>query len=250
VATRDWVAAEKFLRVERALHAAMGKEGTRTEKVIEECIDSLEEIARIFREHPNPSLTAGVDAALGQAYLSRMRGERRTNVENAIGHLDSAIKVFDRVGHRVPWAAACDNLGSAYAARNPPEYEKAATQFRNALSVFDRYQFPKEHQAILRNLAIVREGEGTERIDVVVDADVADLLKGILDPDPELLESLRDKPTLLKLLDSARDKIGHVAIVDRTRREAVQPTKAMLQLLATLLAIVLVCMFIYWSGWL
>jgi tetratricopeptide (TPR) repeat protein len=251
VETRYLVAAKKFLKVERVLHAAMKKEGTRTEEVIEECIESLAEIARTFREHSDPTLAAGVDVALGQAYLSRMKGERRANVENAIGHLESAIKAFDRAGDRVSWAAASDNLGSAYAARNPPEYDKAARQFEQALSVFDEYRLKKEHQATSRNLAIARQGgqgKGTGKLDVVVDADIADVLKQIIDPDPEILHALRDKPEFLELIDSARDRLGHVVIVDRTRSQAARPTKAILQLLATLLAIVLVCMFIYWYG--
>ncbi len=79
---------------------------------------------------------------LGNAYRSRIRGERADNLEKAIAAYNLSLEVYTRDAFPEDWAMTQNNLGTAYSDRIRGEradnLEKAiaAYNFRSKLEAF------------------------------------------------------------------------------------------------------------------
>ena len=92
----------------------------------------------------------------GAAFLYRIEGERKDNLETAIACLSIALEVLSQEDFPQEWAMIQLNLGNAFFLRISDSEEKnieAAINFSNeALKVFTKVEFPKEWGIIHLNL--------------------------------------------------------------------------------------------------
>lgn len=108
---------------------------------------------------PRERVRGGLWFDLGSAYFARASGVRADNLEKAVAHLESALKVLAREADPLNWAAAKNNLGSVYQARIRGEradnQERAIAHFEAALPVFTRETDPLLWAQLQNNLGVV-----------------------------------------------------------------------------------------------
>jgi tetratricopeptide (TPR) repeat protein len=95
--------------------------------------------------------------SLGNAYRDRIRGDRATNLEQAIAAYELALQVYTRDDSPESWATAQNNLGNAYRDRirgdRATNLELAIAASRLALKVRTRTSFPEKWAGTQNNLA-------------------------------------------------------------------------------------------------
>jgi tetratricopeptide (TPR) repeat protein len=94
---------------------------------------------------------------LASIYIHRIRGDRSDNIDQAINHLNQALKTYRQDSFPEAWAHTQNNLGVCYILRENGErgknLEKGLFHLSEALKVFTRKDFPKEWEGIQINLA-------------------------------------------------------------------------------------------------
>ena len=134
-------------------------------------------------QHDNTSLlgtkTFGtLHGELGNAYLSRIRGERGENLELAIAACGRALEMYTREAYPEDWAKTTMNLGNAYLSRIHGErgenLELAIAAFGRALEVLTREAYPEDWATITMNLASAYQnrirGERGENLELAIAA--------------------------------------------------------------------------------
>ena len=94
---------------------------------------------------------------LGNAYYSRIRGDRAENIERAIASCTAALEVYTRHAFPEHWARTQNNLAAVYSARirgdRAENIERAIASYTAALEVYTRHAFPEDWARTQNNLA-------------------------------------------------------------------------------------------------
>lgn len=100
---------------------------------------------------------------LGNAYWSRIEGNRADNLEQAIAHYSLALEVRTRDAFPADWAMTHNNLATAYWNRiegsRAANLEQAITHYSLAFEVYTRDAFPVKCRLSQRNLGHLYFGE-------------------------------------------------------------------------------------------
>ena len=93
---------------------------------------------------------------LGNAYYSRIRGDRAENIERAIASYTAALEVYTRHTFPEDWAMTQNNLATAYSNRirgdKAENIERAIASYTAALEVRTRDAFPEDWAMTQNNL--------------------------------------------------------------------------------------------------
>jgi tetratricopeptide (TPR) repeat protein len=120
-------------------------------------------------DHPQNKLQAAVQIGLGIAYLGRLRGDRRTNLQRAVTALGRAARFFTPQRAPLDYASIQNNLGLAY--RSLSEVEDYVQNLRLAVTAFGhaaRYYAPAAHPL---EFAVVQNNLGATYITLSASAD-------------------------------------------------------------------------------
>ena len=93
---------------------------------------------------------------LGNAFQSRINGDRDSNIERSISHYENALSIHTLEKYPYNWAMLNNNLGGAYRHRvrgDQAENIQQAIAFLNkALLVYTKERFPRQWSEIQRNI--------------------------------------------------------------------------------------------------
>lgn len=124
--------------------------------VQDEAITLLHKLLVYYPSDRYPLRHAGIRNDLGEAYRSRISGDRRANQERAIEYFEfmpENVRRFPKL-----YATILHNLGEAYRnriAEKQQEYlEKAIACYREALSIFTLERFPQFYASTLCNMGL------------------------------------------------------------------------------------------------
>jgi len=94
-----------------------------------------------------PQQWANIQTNLGNAYVSRMRGNKAENIERAIASYQEVLKVRTFEACPQDWAGTLDNLGNVYFLRirgdKAQNIERAIACYQQALNVYTFDAFPQ-----------------------------------------------------------------------------------------------------------
>ncbi len=100
----------------------------------------------------DPQQRAFFQFLLGDAYIQRVAGDRRGNIEQAISYYQEALSVLNRDLLLEQWAAVQHAMGEAYTERIAGEtkdnLEQAIEHFKSALLFYNRKDFPQQWAGI------------------------------------------------------------------------------------------------------
>ncbi len=137
--------------------ALLQKNGIACNRAVEDAISILKRCVRYFSEttcDDKKVMTASL--YLGNAYLSRISGNRESNLKFALNHYTKALKRFSGRQNLCAWAKIHMNIGSIFSQIQSGEkrqnVEKSIRHFRKSLSVFDLNCEPQDWIASRMNI--------------------------------------------------------------------------------------------------
>ncbi|NEO45423.1 MAG: tetratricopeptide repeat protein [Moorea sp. SIO4A3] len=124
---------------------------------IEIAIAGYKQVLTVFTRESKRESWAAIQSNLGQAYRTRIRGDRGLNLELAITQYQRALSVYTKSDFPIYWAMTQINLGEAYRNRirhpRAENLEKAIARYLLALSVYTQSDFPYYWAEIQTHLA-------------------------------------------------------------------------------------------------
>ena len=119
-------------------------------------IELLQQLLGMVPRERNPEGWATLHVELGNSYQQNPHGNRRGNLEAAIGHYEQAHLEYTRSAYPEQWAMTHNNLGTAYSDRIEGErrgnLEAAIGHFQQALEVRTRSAYPADWAMTHNNL--------------------------------------------------------------------------------------------------
>lgn len=140
----------------------------------ERALSHFETALKSFDRKNHPVEWAQISSNLGVLYLTRLRGDRASNIERSIESLEGSLEHLDRDAQAQLWATAHSNLGNAY--RESPtgslrqNLAIANSHFEQALKVFTRDRAPFQWaQLQLSMFAVLRRRGGSDEEENAID---------------------------------------------------------------------------------
>jgi len=125
---------------------------------IDTAIAAHEAALRVFTADCYPRQWAIHQINLGNAYGYRITGERKKNLERAIGHFIAALQIYTQAEFPQQYATTINNLGVAYQDRvegnRRENLELSIRCLIAALRIRTRIEFPTQHASTLNSLGI------------------------------------------------------------------------------------------------
>jgi len=128
---------------------------------------------KVYTQNSFPYDWANTQNSLAILFNLRIYGEKATNLEQSIFHLQLSLQIFTRNTYPLNWAKSQNNLGNAYSARilgnRPENLEQSNFYFQQALQVYTREDYPVEwaetHHNLASNLSNRIVGDKSKNID-------------------------------------------------------------------------------------
>ncbi|MEO1376862.1 MAG: hypothetical protein AAFW70_21715 [Cyanobacteria bacterium J06635_10] len=133
---------------------------------LEIAIAGYEVVNSVFTYANYPEQWAATQYNLGNAYCSRIRGQKAENIEKAIDCFNAALQVYSRETYPYEWAMIQNNLGTAYSNRvkedKTENINKAIFHYEAALQIHTQEAYPEEWKMAQNNLAALRQQKGNK----------------------------------------------------------------------------------------
>jgi len=125
---------------------------------VDEGISVMQKMLELISREDRPNFWARIHLQLGAAFIRRVQGNEKQNIQSAILHYESALLVLRSNHSPSEWALAKVSAGEAYWRLDGDSERIAAIAcIEDALTVFTQERFPDEYKDYSEELRFWRE---------------------------------------------------------------------------------------------